>query len=165
MRHNRKYQCRRREHPAMQESIGKGVELFGAGSGGDDGDGSVAHYTDQLFNVHSEAVYLHAEPGENAHGYSNCISLLAGGDSGDGRVYAHGSQGVRLTAGPPGQPPSNNKDISGLEMQCGDEQTIHILRGMDENPSHGSMFFGPIGIIISANPCRTECFPRTPSAN
>lgn len=133
-----KYQCRRRsprQHPVMEEAIVHGQELLGAGSGGDDGDGNVASYTDGVYSVVTPQTIVHAcgafGSGEEA-GTIPRISILAGDVKSDqGLIYARGTKGVRITSGPPHQPQMMNDDkINGVEIQTGDAQEISIRRGM-----------------------------------
>jgi hypothetical protein len=146
-----KYQCRRRpsrQHPEMKVAIVKAEEFLGAGSGGDGGE---SHYHDARQYEVAPSMDFTADGGGKE---VPTIALLSAAElegTPYGQVTARGRKGVRITSGPPEQPPSYYPETDGLEMQCGDSQYIHILRGMDENPSHGSMFFGPLGIIISAN--------------
>jgi hypothetical protein len=144
-----KYQCRRRStrrHPVTGTAIVREEQLLGAGSGGGPGDGNVAHYNDALFNVHSEEVFLHASSEQEGGG---CISLLAEG-VGCGSVNMHGREGVRITSGPPGQPPAYHEGIHGLEVAVGDEQTpglravrFRCARGLATESSYNLSASGP----------------------
>jgi hypothetical protein len=50
----------------------------------------------------------------------------------DGRIEAHGSQGVRITAGPPQLPPATSEGTNGAEIIVGEMQNITIQRGLIE---------------------------------
>lgn len=129
-----KYQCRRRsarQHPAIEEAIVKVEQLLGAGSGGDAGDGDNVKIFDGWLNVGCSGILMSAVGDTGPQAESPIIQLVSGGgQSLDGRVYTHGSQGVRITSGPPGQPKMGNKAINGVEVQVGETQEIHIKRGV-----------------------------------
>jgi hypothetical protein len=143
-----KYQCRRRstrQHLEIKEAIVK-AEEFGAGSGGDDGDGNNYHHYDGWYTVNAQEVSLVAEDPTNP-----VIDLLAASESTNGIVNVRGSKGVRITTGPPGQPPYNNMNVFGLEVQTGDSQYIALIRGMEENPSQGVVLLNDQGVGINGN--------------
>jgi hypothetical protein len=119
-----KFRCKRRTVRPEQ--------FLGAGSGGDDGDGSYYHYFDGGYTLGGSQVTLHAigTEGEGTDIEQPVISLLAGGSAPDGRIYMHGSQGVRVTSGPPGQPKSGHKGINGVEVVVGETQSITLDRGL-----------------------------------
>jgi hypothetical protein len=143
MSDNFKYQCRSRRAVPRAETIG-------AGSGGD-GDGNVCHYNDQTFMVSSNDVMFSATYLNDQKPFGTIDLLACGGmASPQGTVNVRGDQGVRISSGPYNQPPSVNKDISGLEMQCGDQQTIQLSRGQDGNPMQGRITFNVDGIGINA---------------
>lgn len=79
------------------------------------------------------------------------LSLLAGSDdaSPNGRVEVHGSQGVRVTTGPPQMPPASNKNTKGVQIVTGDTQQIQIIRGFTTATSQ-SIFLTPDGIVMEA---------------
>jgi len=155
MSDNFKYQwkCRStRQRPAMEQAIVKRKELLGAGSGGDAGDGCETHYTDGHYMIGGSKVFLTALGSEGGDAESPVISILAGtGSAPDGLVNARGSQGVRITSGPPGQPPSQNRTINGLDLQTGDAQEINIMRGWTE-PAVQLIQMNPGQIVIDAGP-------------
>jgi hypothetical protein len=135
-----KYQCKRRsarQHSVMEEAIVNPQGFLGAGSGGGPGDGNVASYTDGVYCVVTPQTILHAVGAEGASQGSAesdpltpMIALLAGEKSApDGLLYARGTQGVRITSGPPHQPNMENDEINGVEIQTGDTQELSIRRG------------------------------------
>ena len=58
------------------------------------------------------------------------ITLLAAGMSPDGLVNVRGSQGVRITAGPPLLPPTASDSTNGVEIIVGEVQNVTIQRGL-----------------------------------
>ena len=154
-----RYQCRRRSprSPPPAWPIADGVELLGAGSGGDGETvyGSQNVYFQGKWVTSAGKILLYAEDrtaaGTTLTQDDPFMGLIASDFGEKGRVCMRGGQGVRITSGPPKQPPASDPKTDGLEMQCGDEQTIRILRGMEENPLHGSMYFGPAGIVMHSN--------------
>jgi len=121
------HRCRR--HPRIGPFIG-------AGSGGDP-DGNKWAHADRSYNIDAGTVFVVANGATGKHPMTPKIGILAGATDGaispDGIVDVHGSKGVRITSGPPDEPPSTNDDINGLEMQAGAQQYIKIMRGLDED--------------------------------
>jgi hypothetical protein len=109
---------------------------MGAGSGGN-ADGIKWAHADKSYNIDSGTVFVVANGTTGKHALAPKIGILAGATGGaispDGKVDVHGSQGVRITSGPPDEPPSANDDINGLEMQAGAQQSIKIMRGLDDD--------------------------------
>src|SRR5579863_2003655 len=58
------------------------------------------------------------------------ITLLATGMGTDGLVNARGSQGVRITTGPPLLPPTCSDSTNGFEVVAGETQNVTIQRGL-----------------------------------
>lgn len=58
------------------------------------------------------------------------ITLAATGLAMDGLVNVRGSQGVRVTAGPPLLPPTNSASTNGVEVVVGEAQNISLQRGL-----------------------------------
>jgi hypothetical protein len=48
----------------------------------------------------------------------------------DGRIEVRGSQGVRVTAGPPLLPPTTSDSTNGVEIIVGEIQNVTIQRGL-----------------------------------
>src|SRR5215472_6611827 len=59
----------------------------------------------------------------------NVISIFAPGLGTNGLVNIRGSQGVRVTAGPPPIPPVSSESTDGLEVEVSAEQNISIKCG------------------------------------
>jgi len=58
------------------------------------------------------------------------ITLLAAGVAPDGQVNVRGSQGVRITAGPPLLPPTQSDSTNGVEIVVSEVQNVTIQRGL-----------------------------------
>jgi len=58
------------------------------------------------------------------------ITLAATGLAIDGLVNIYGSQGVRVTAGPPMLPPVSSDSTNGAEVVVGETQNITLQRGL-----------------------------------
>jgi MspA len=48
----------------------------------------------------------------------------------DGKVNLRGSQGVRVTAGPPLLPPTESDSVNGVEIIVGEAQNVIVQRGL-----------------------------------
>jgi hypothetical protein len=99
-------------------------------------DGSQNIHFQGLWGVGAGAVRLYAEDttadgtvlSEDPYAYICAVST----DGSKGFMGIHGDQGVRITSGLPNEPPIDNKAINGVEVQTGETQEIHILRGLDQ---------------------------------
>lgn len=58
------------------------------------------------------------------------ITLLASGLGIDGKVDVRGSQGVRITSGPPMLPPTTSDSTNGVEIIASEIQNVTIQRGL-----------------------------------
>jgi hypothetical protein len=58
------------------------------------------------------------------------ITVLAAGLGIDGRVCVRGTQGVRITGGPPPLPPTDDEGTNGVEIAVGEIQNVTIQRGL-----------------------------------
>jgi len=58
------------------------------------------------------------------------ITIAAPGMGIDGRIDMRGSQGVRITAGPPLLPPTTSDSTNGVEIIVGEIQNVTIQRGL-----------------------------------
>jgi len=135
-----RYQCRRRStrrRPPVAWPIPGEVELVGAGSGGAGGEtvyGSQSTYFQGKWVTSAGNIRLYAEDrtaaGTTLTQEDPFMGLIASDFSEKGRVCVRGCQGVRITSGPPIQPQADNEEITGIDMQTGDEQLINIMRGM-----------------------------------
>lgn len=159
MSDNFEYQCKRRS--IRRRSVGG--ELLGAGSGGDDGDGNVFHTDDGDWIVSSAQVHILGQGSEGGFAASPVVSILAapgavGGP--DGRVEAHGTQGVRISSGPFMKPPAANETINGVEIAVGDAQSINIVRGFTE-PAVQTIQMAPGMIVVDGGPGSITLLSKT----
>jgi hypothetical protein len=150
-----RHQCRRRPTPLRPPAswpVAEGIELVGAGSGGGETVyGSQTCYFQGHWAVGAGAVLLYAMPnfrGTSLGQDNPSLVLAAVSEESKGRAALRGNQGVRISSGPPNQPPLATSDISGIEMQTGDEQTINIMRGMDPWNTNQRITLAQHGISI-----------------
>jgi hypothetical protein len=76
------------------------------------------------------------------------ITVLAAGEGMDGRVEVRGSQGVRITAGPPPLPSVSAESTDGVEIIVAESQKVTIQRGL--LPVDQKIEMTPGGITIDA---------------
>jgi hypothetical protein len=74
------------------------------------------------------------------------ITILAAGMGFDGKIAVRGSQGVRITAGPPPLPPTAADSTDGVEIVVGETQSVKIQRGL--LPVDQKIEMTPSGITI-----------------
>jgi hypothetical protein len=131
-----KQQCKRRSIPPAKP-IAQSVSI-GAGSGGGSAfagpaQGCHSDHFDGIYSIAANSVEIMSRvPLPPAIPGDFVISLFAAGMGTDGRVEAHGSQGVRITAGPPEMPPASSTSTNGVEVVVGELQDITIQRGLIE---------------------------------
>ncbi len=77
------------------------------------------------------------------------ITLLAAGMLPDGHVNVRGSQGVRISSGPPALPPTESETTNGVEIMVGEAQTVTIQRGLVPGVDQ-RIEMTPAGITIDA---------------
>jgi hypothetical protein len=58
------------------------------------------------------------------------ITIQADANGVGGKVNVNGSQGVRISAGPPALPPTSSDSTSGVEIAVGEIQNVTIQRGL-----------------------------------
>jgi hypothetical protein len=87
-------------------------------------------------------------------GQASVISLVAQGDTSmDGRVEAHGNQGVRITSGE-GILPASNPEIQGVEIAVPASHQIKLGQGNDFDDPDQMLILGEAGAMIySKNGC------------
>jgi hypothetical protein len=78
----------------------------------------------------------------------NVITILAAGLGTDGKVDVRGSQGVRITAGPPPLPPTTSESTDGVEIMVGETQNVTFHRGIV--PVDQKIEMTPSGITVDA---------------
>ncbi len=76
------------------------------------------------------------------------ITVLAMGLGIDGRVDVRGTQGVRITGGPPPLPPVTSESTNGVEIAVGEAQNVTIQRGL--LPVDQKIEMTPTGITVDA---------------
>jgi len=77
------------------------------------------------------------------------ITVLSAGTGLDGRVEVRGSQGIRITAGPPLLPPASSESTNGVEIQVGEVQNVTIKRGLIDGADQ-KIEMTPAGITVDA---------------
>ncbi len=106
-------------------------EPFGAGSGGGPDDGGHVTAYDGIYAIAANQVdFIARPPIPPAVPGPYIISLLSSGMGTDGRVEVRGTQGVRVTAGPPLLPPGSSESTNGVEVVVGEAQNVLIQRGL-----------------------------------
>ena len=102
------------------------------GSGG--GDSSTHHspeYSDGAYSVVANQIEFITRPPLPPTAPLPCvISVLAAGLEPNGRVEIRGSQGVRVTSGPPMLPPASSTSTNGIELIASEAQNVTIQRGL-----------------------------------
>jgi hypothetical protein len=120
------------------------------GTGGGPATGDHSKSVDGTFSVAANQVNLLTRPPlpPSIPG-PNLISILAAGnETTDGLVNVGGSQGVRVTAGPPQLPPTGSKSTNGVEIEVGETQNVTIQRGL--LPIDQKIELTPSGITVDA---------------
>jgi hypothetical protein len=108
----------------------------GAGSGGSPvaiEEITTQHYEgfDGTYALRANKIELMARPPlPPAPPEPSNITLLASGMGIDGKVDIRGSQGVRITSGPPMLPPTTDAGTNGVEVIASELQTVTIQRGL-----------------------------------
>ncbi|SPE39354.1 hypothetical protein SBA3_3180035 [Candidatus Sulfopaludibacter sp. SbA3] len=77
------------------------------------------------------------------------ITIWSAGTGTDGLVNARGSQGVRITAGPPPLPPTESSSTNGVEIMVGEAQNVTIQRGLIDGVDQ-KIVMAPGSITIDA---------------
>ena len=121
----------------------------GGGSGG--GPDSHDHHEDitGTYSIQANQVELLSRPPWPPATPVPCvITVLATGEGTDGRVEVRGSQGVRITTGPPLLPPTTSESTNGVEIVVSEAQNVTIQRGL--LPVDQKIEMTPEGITIDA---------------
>lgn len=101
------------------------------GSGGGPGTMDHSQTYDGAYRIAANQVELLSRPPlPPAPPGPNVITVLAAGMGVDGKVDVRGSQGVRITAGPPLLPPTTSDSTNGVEIVVGEIQNVTIQRGL-----------------------------------
>jgi hypothetical protein len=110
----------------------------GGGSGGGSDDGDEEHSIVGVYTVAANRLQIISRtPLPPSKPDKNVITLLATGEDPigtgtglGGHVEVRGNAGVRITAGPPPDPPTSSDSTNGVEIVVGDLQTVTIERGV-----------------------------------
>lgn len=131
----------------MSSSCGEIAEGGGTGGGPEIGHHNESY--DGHFSIAANQVELLARPPlpPSIPGQS-VISILAAGLGIDGLVDVRGSQGVRVTAGPPPLLPASSASTNGVEIIASEIGTVTLQRGL--LPIDQKMEMTPAGITIDA---------------
>ena len=104
------------------------------GAGGSGGGPATIEHTqayDGAYRISANSVELLSHPPlPPAAPGPNVITVLAAGMGMDGKVDVRGSQGVRVTAGPPLMPPTTSDSTNGVEIMVGETQNVTVQRGL-----------------------------------
>jgi hypothetical protein len=105
-----------------------------AGSGGGLADTQAQpSYHDGLHQIVANQVSIVSRPPLPPAEPDPCVvSILAAGLTPTGRVEVRGSQGVRITSGPPMLPPMTSSATNGVEVIASEAQNVTIQRGLIE---------------------------------
>lgn len=106
-------------------------EELGAGSGGGPDTSEQSHFFDGTYSITANQVeVLSRPPIPPAPPGPNMITILAAGLAPNGKVNVRGSQGVRVTSGPPPLPPTSSDSVNGVEIIVSEAQNVTIQRGL-----------------------------------
>jgi hypothetical protein len=104
---------------------------MGGGSGGGPDASDQTHFVNGKFSVSAnEFEFLSRPPLPPAIPGPFQITILATGMGTDGFVNVRGSQGVRITAGPPPLLPTASSSTNGVEIIAGETGKITVQRGL-----------------------------------
>ena len=122
----------------------------GGGSGGGPTTSDHNQYFDGGYAITAGRIdMLSRPPDPPAIPGQHVITLLAAGLGVDGRVCARGTQGVRITAGPPPMPATDDPAINGVEIAVGEIQNVTIQRGLVPGVDQ-QIQMTPSGITVDA---------------
>jgi hypothetical protein len=111
--------------------VTKDKQEQGAGSGGGPETVDHSHYFDGTYSITANQIEMLSRPPlPPAPPGPNVITILAAGLAPDGKVNLRGSQGVRVTAGPPLLPPTESDSVNGVEIIVGEAQNVTVQRGL-----------------------------------
>lgn len=121
----------------------------GAGGGGGPLPGTQIVNTDGEYLIEGNQVTLVAQPPDPpAIPGRSIVTILAAGLGVDGLVDVRGSQGVRVTAGPPPALPAASATTNGVDVIAGQTGSIKLERGL--LPVDQKIEMTPAGIKINA---------------
>ena len=147
-----KYECRRRSNrrrPLIEMAIAKGeAPPPGAGSGGD-ANGGGSHHLDSIYALDAPGFQFLASAQAGAETVISLVSAGGATNAENGSVEVHGSREVRISAGPPGDPPAQYSTGPGVTLEVGENESILLLRGKVPAPDSISLLRGRILIRSS----------------
>ena len=122
---------------------------LGAGCGGGPDTTDHIHSFDGTYSISANRVELLSRtPMPPASPSPNVITILAAGMGTDGLVNVRGSQGVRITSGPPLLPSTSSDSTDGVEVIASEAQKVTIQRGL--LPVDQKIEMTPTGITVDA---------------
>jgi hypothetical protein len=122
----------------------------GGGAGGGLDSPEHVHSVDGMFSISANQVELVSRPPlpPGIPG-PHVITILASGFGVDGLVNVRGSQGVRVTAGPPPLLPTASASTNGVEIITSETGTVTIQRGLLPEVDQ-KVEMTPTGITVDA---------------
>jgi hypothetical protein len=133
-----------KEDPMVQQ-----MRSEGGGSGGGPDSADRAESVNGGYSIRANQLEVLCRPPlPPAISGPSVITLLAAGMGMDGKVNVRGSQGVRITAGPPLLPPTTSDSTNGIEIIAGETQNVEIQRGL--LPVDQKIEMTPTGITVNA---------------
>ena len=121
---------------------------IGGGTGGGPDSQDRIESADGSFSISANQVQILSRPPlPPGIPMPSVITIAAPGMGLDGRIDVHGSQGVRITAGPPPLPPATSDSTNGLEIIVGEIQNVTIQRGLLEGVDQ-KIEMTPSGITV-----------------
>lgn len=120
----------------------------GGTGGGPDVDSHIQSFNGAFSIEANQVQFISRAPLPPAVPGPNVITVVASGMGTDGRVEVRGSQGVRVTAGPPPLPPTESASTNGVEIIVGALQNVTIQRGL--LPIDQKIEMTPSGITVDA---------------
>jgi hypothetical protein len=119
----------------------------GGGTGGGPGSYDKSHSADGVYSIVANQVEIATQPPlPPAIPAPSVITIISAGMGMDGLVQVRGSQGVRVTAGPPPLPPTASDSTNGVEIVVGEMQNVTIQRGL--LPVDQKVEMTPTGITV-----------------
>ena len=121
-----------------------------AGSGGGPNTTDHIHTFDGTYSLSANSLELLSRPPlPPAPPGPFMINIVSSGMGTDGSVNVRGSQGVRITAGPPPLPATSSDSTNGAEIMVGEMQNVTIQRGLIPGVDQ-KIEMTPSGITVDA---------------
>jgi len=104
---------------------------LGGGSGGGQATADHIHSVDGDYILSANQVEILSTPPLPPAVPGPCLITIQADNNGiGGKVNVNGSQGVRISAGPPSLPPTSDDATNGVEIMVGEIQNVTIQRGL-----------------------------------